>query len=136
MKKKKYKMIDYEQLIKIREKYQKRSIKLPQFIDTQSNSDYFAYAHYRDILTCILALIKSDNHTDKHIRLLLDKANESMDNIFRIYDSKRTELKYLLISESIISFIEDLQVDLINAELYEAVANLQKFNENFYRQNE
>lgn len=129
-------MIDYEQLIKIREKYQKRSIKLPQFIDTQSNSDYFACAHYRDILNCILALIKSDNHTDKHIKLLLDKANDSMDNIFKIYDSKRTELKYLLISESIISFIEDLQDDLINSELYEAAANLQKFNENFYRQNE
>ena len=32
MKKKKYKMIDYEQLIKIREKYQKRSIKLPHAI--------------------------------------------------------------------------------------------------------
>jgi|694.fasta_scaffold64236_11 hypothetical protein len=129
-------MIDYEKLIIIKNDYQKRSIKLPNFIDTQSNLDYSAYAHYRDILNCILALIKSDNHTDRHIKLLLDKANDSMDNIFKIYDSKSTELKYLLISENIISFIEDLQDDLINAELYEAVANLQKFNENFYRQNE
>lgn len=128
-------MIDYEQLRIIKDKYQKRNIKLPNFIDTQSNLDYFAYAHYRDILSCVMALIKSDKHTDKHIKLLLNKANESMYNIFKIYDSKKSELKYLLISENIISFIEDLEKDLIEAELYEAAANLQEFNENFYSSN-
>ena len=120
----------------IKNKYQRRSLELPSFIDTQSNHDYFAYSHYREILNVILALIKSDLHTDRHIKLLIDRANEAMDNIFRIYDSKSTELKFILMSERIIKFSEDLLDELIECELFESAANLRKFNENFYRVDE
>lgn len=126
-------MLENKILNDLKGKYQKRSLELPSFIDTRSNFDYYAYAHYREILNVILALIKSDLHSDRHIRLLIDKANENMDNIFKIYDSKSSELKFILISEKVITFTEDLLEDLIEGELYEAAANLRKFNENFYR---
>jgi hypothetical protein len=125
--------MNFEKLRKLREAYQKRSIKMPEFIDTQSNLDYYVYAYYREILNCILALIMSDNHSKKSINLLIDKANENMDNIFRAYDSKSNEMKYILLCEKIISFMEDLEVDLVEGEFYEAAANLKKFEEKFYR---
>lgn len=120
----------------LRNRYQKRSIKMPDFIDTQSNIDYYVYAYYREIFNCVLALIISENHTNRAMKLLIDRANDNMDNIFRIYDSKVNEMKYILICESLISFIEDLEFDLVEGEFYEAAANLKKFNEKFYRVSE
>lgn len=129
-------MVINDQLKLIRDIYQKRSTEVPNFIDTRSDLDYFAYVHYREILACIIALIKGDKYPKNHIKLLIDRSNESMDEIFRVYDNKKSELKFIMMSSDILTFITDLMNDLLDNELYEAAANLKDFSENFYRSGE
>lgn len=124
-------MIDLDEVKRVRQAYQKRAQDIPFFIDTKSNEDYYSYSHYREILSCICSLIRGIQIKDESIKTLIERANNHMDNIFIIYEKNRE--KYILLSDNIVSFLDDLLLDLVEKELYESATNVRKFNESFYR---
>jgi len=111
--------LDYE--------WKKRMVRLPDFIDNMSEDDYWLWFYIRNISQAMLDLSFLKN---PDVDTLIMECNKNLRYIEKTLDDDTK--KFLLITNYVICFYEDLLNDLIESELYEGAANMKKLNDNFY----
>lgn len=91
--------------------------------------DQILLSEYLVLINNILLLISDDVVSETNMRVILDDSNEKMD----ILNEHLSTEKFILISNEIIIALEEMIVDTIECEMFEAAANIKKFYEQFYR---
>jgi len=111
-------------LSKVKMKYERVSIAVPEFIDNTSEIDYYVYNFIRDILDNINFTIVNKILVDRTIKNLINKCNTNMDSIFDLLG--KNQIKYILILDYLNTYIDNLLNDLVEGEFYEPASNLFK----------
>ena len=114
-------------LSKVKMKYERVSIVVPEFIDNTSEIDYYVYNFLRDILDNINFTIVNKILVDRTIKNLINKCNTNMDSIFDLLG--KNQIKYILILDYLNTYIDNLLNDLVEGEFYEPASNLLKLKQ-------
>lgn len=116
-------------LSSIKIKYERVSMRVPDFIDSQSEVDYYIYSFLRNILDKINGLILNQIVSDRSMKNIINRCNSSMDSIFEILI--KDEEKFIKIGNFITEFIDELLEDLILYEFYESATNIRNIKNGF-----
>ena len=121
-------MIDVETFKSVKDDLFLRSTRIPSWLDTSSEVDYWLWAHMGSITDIVLQMVATKTFTEKIIYMKALEASEHFDKIVQLCDSN----KLLLICNMILKFIDICIKSTEINELYESTANLVKFNDKFY----
>lgn len=113
--------------MKLEYKWKKRMVRLPYFIDTGEDIDYWLWIYIRNITESVCDICFLKNPKDDY---LIGESNKNMRLIEKLLlDDKK---KFVAVIGYLVEFIDELFSDLLEYEMYEAAARMKKFNDNFY----
>jgi hypothetical protein len=121
-------MIDVETFKSVKDDLFLRSTRIPNWLDTSSEVDYWLWAHMRSITDIILQMVATKTLNEKLIFL---KAKEASEHYDRLAILAKNDI-LILISNHILKFIEKSLSQCELNELYESASNLVRFNDYFY----
>lgn len=108
-------------------KWKNRMVRLPYFIETSNEIDYWLWIYIRNITESIMDVCFLKN---PKMDYLIGECNKNMMIIEDVLEDDNK--KFLMIISYIVEFLDDLLNDLVEEEFYEKAARLKKLNDNFY----